>query len=644
MGQGQSGELGPRSISTEQLSHELAVRFAKRCFTPLELYSFKEVFRSLADTQSEIQYWREETLCRFLEIPDALAVGPVMYQSVTYLGAFPFPSLAPSILSFEALLKVIVIMTERYGRVLKRGKRDRIRLLFRSLAVFDRKMSHVEHELENVELHDPDEKAEGNGERSSQEAIRKPRAGFAVDDPVNDSDEDEAEDEDDDELALAALDSLDAIEVFKHGEKSNINHAQIPADNFRRLLMLLIVIAPLSPQESLSKYSDRFADDQLEGLRRTADSILWAFGVEKHPGVLYHNFNAIIPASLPHLFDGFNPLFEHFLFSKTLNLSQRKPSSASGSPPAQSAPAAPAPEPLPPLLPEPGEILDLNTLSQLSFFLPPPSPFRRLRPLFSGASAGFSMGSFETHVFNWRSPTILLVSGTRIPYSRLGGNQDLSNREKAFIDTLPSKRFSDGAKGNSQDNRVVYGAYVPALWKHTPKECFGDTETLLFQLSPIHEVFGASTLSKDYVSFVKPPNSHAGISFGCPPPAKSRQKSGGSGAASSTNTVQLGPVSLFLDDGLEFGVFTHTAVGGGSFHASETRQTDWQDLFQVESLEVWGLGGEEEEKRQRDAFDFEEREAERRRRINVGRGDVEADRALLEMAGLVGQHQSGGSV
>ena len=60
--------------------------------------------------------------------------------------------------------------------------------------------------------------------------------GFRIDQPANDDDEDE----DDDELALAALDSLDAIEVFKQDQRADtkINHAQIPIDNLRRLVML----------------------------------------------------------------------------------------------------------------------------------------------------------------------------------------------------------------------------------------------------------------------------------------------------------------------------------------------------------------------------------------------------------------------
>ncbi|KAL8837672.1 MAG: hypothetical protein Q9176_005589 [Flavoplaca citrina] len=634
MGQGHSDEHVARNVSTEQLSHELALRFAKKCFTPLEITHFKDVFRSLADEQDGMQYWKEETLCRFLVIPDALGPGPLIYQMATYLGAFPFPSLAPSILTIEAMLKVVVIMTERYGTVLKRGRADRNKLLFRSLAVFDRRMSSV-YEKPSQELLDSvrDEETEKVDTRDavleearSQAAGQEPQSalGFAIDKPANDEDEEE----DDDELALAALDSLDAIEVFKYDQRAadtKIHHAQIPVDNFRRLLMLLLVIAPLNSQESLSRHAERLTPTRVENLKRVADSILWSFTPEQNAGIFYQSFNKIIPASLPYIFDGLNPLFEHFLFSKNIDLSKRKRSSA----PAQmTSPTVPhvVDAPLEPLLPREGDILNLDILSQISFFIKGNNLFRRLRPLYLGADAGFSLGSIEQKVFNWRAPSILLVSGTRLPSNPEG------TRERSFADALPAKRFPNGVSGNNSHGKVIFGAYIDVPWKHTYKEAIGGSEMLLFQLSPLHEVFRASTLSKDYLTFTK-----SGVGFGCPPP-RSKNVSG-----LSSHTA-LGPVSLMLDSSLEFGVFTHDSTGGGSFHPSATRNSDWQDRFEIENLEIWGCGGDEEAERQRAAWAFEEREAEARRSVKMGK-DIEADRALLEMAGLVGGHgNSGGSM
>ncbi len=601
------------SLRLEQLSHELAVRFAKKCFTPLELTHLKDNFRSLADEQDGVQYWKEETLCRFLVIPDKLGPGPVIYQMASYLGSFPFPSLAPSILTLESLIKVIAVTTERYNRLLQKGSADRNKLLFRSLAVFDRKTFPEEHVKEAAKERDESV--------ASQETISN-FAGFSVDKPEHDNEDDE----DDDELALSALEILDSIDLYDHS-KEKVHHAQIPADNFRRLVMLLLVSATLGPQENLAKHAQGLTEDRLEGLRKTADSVMWSFPIEEHPGIFYHDFHKIIPTSLPYLFDGLNPLFEHFLFSKNIDLSRKK----------LSVPSEPQPPastfsdiPREPLLPREGEILDLNVLSQLSFFIKGSSIFSRLRPLFSAGNDGFSMGSFEQKVLNWHAPTILLVRGTRLP------NTPSNGRERTFADKLPPKRFPDGKSGNSGNGgrraRLVFGAYLNLPWKHTSKQAIGDADTLLFQLEPIHEVFRASTLNTDYATFTK-----SGIGFGSPPP-KPKPVSG-----LSAHTA-LGPVSLMLDDSLEFGVFTHDISGGGSFFCSETRTSSFQDRFEIDSLEVWGCGGDEEALRQKKAWDFEEREAALRRNLNLGK-DVEADRALLEMAGIIGNHNaSGGSM
>ena len=574
-----------------------------------------------------MHYWKEDTLCRFLVIPDALGPGPLVYQMASYLGAFPFPSLAPSILTIEALLKVVVIMTERYGRVLKRGTADRNKLLFRSLAVFDRRMSSAYERPSKDILSSEKERTLGGEELAISSPTQSHTTGFSIDQPANDDEE-----EDDDELALAALDSLDAIEVFKHDQKADtkIHHAQIPVDNFRRLLMLLLVVAPLDAQESLSLHAQRLTDTRIEGLRRVADSILWSFTPEQNAGIFYQTFNKIIPASLPYMFDGLNPLFEHFLFSKNIDLSRRRRQSAitstSSTLPMSNVVSQVPETPLEPLLPQEGEILDINVLSQLAFFLKGTSLFRRLRPLYLGGDAGFSTGSFEQKVFNWRAPSILLVAGTRLPAEPQGA------QERAFADALPPKRFPDGASGNSATGRVVFGAYLDVPWKHTYKEAIGGTKTLLFQLEPIHEVFRASAISKDYATFTK-----TGISFGNAPP---RAKS----VSGLPSHVTLGAVSLLLDESLEFGVFNHDSTGGGSFHPSQTRRTDWQDRFEIESLEVWGCGGDEEAEKQRAAWAFEEREAAARKNLKMGK-NIEADRALLEMAGLVGNHNaSGGSM
>lgn len=558
----------------------------------------------------------------------------------TYLGAFPFPSQAPAILTSDNLLKVVTLLTRRHTPVLgKKGDAVWTREIYRSLAVYDRGVQAATKERKSAD----GEEAKG---QEAESGSAKPYEGFAIDAPVDDEGEEDDED-DGNELVLAALDSMDAIDVFKQGEESNLHHSIIPTDNFLRLIQLLLFVAPLEAQDDLSVYSLQLTEKRLRGLRETANNILSSFGIEKSPGVNYKTFHAVVSSSLPYLFDGLNPLFEHFLFTKDFDLSKRKGSAASNTSPdaAPESPEAPPPAktihvPEPILLSE-GEIMDLNIVNQLSFIIKGNNLFRRLRPLYSGGTHGFSMGSFEKSVFNWRAPSILLVSGSLLP------DTPSNPSERAFADSLPPKRLPsslDLPSSNATNQTLIFGAYIPIPWRSTPKTAFGDSSTQLFQLSPTHDLFHASTLSTDYIYFDKPPHHPSGIGLGSPIPQADTSRAHGS--RSSQNSVPLGPVSLHLDSALEFGIFTHHAEGGGSFHASENpgrRHRSWQDRFAIEAVEVWGCGGDEEAEAQRKAWAWEEREAEARRRVNLGTGDVEADRELLRIAGIL-QERSGGSV
>ena len=543
----------------------------------------------------------------------------------SYLGAFPFPSQAPAILTYEALLKVVTILTERYGAVIKkRGREIWLRELYRSLAVYDK---GVRLSIEDKEKEKDGKKATSavGGGGSSQ--------GWAIDAPEDGGEE---ENEDDDELVLAALESMDSIDVFKHGEQTDVHHSIIPTDNLLKLVELLLLIAPIDAQQSLSAYIGQLSDDRVQELRQTAHVILSAFGVENNPGVTYRTFDTVVSTCLPFLFDGLNPLFEHFLFAKDFDLSRRKTDGEK--PTVETHPVIPPPKPVTnpePILQDSGEILNLTVLSQLSFFIKGSNLFRRLRPLYSGNTHGFSMGAIEKQCFNWRAPTILLVSGRLLP------STPSSARERTFADMLPPKRHPSSIP-ESSGATITFGAYIPQQWKLTHKGCFGDSSTILFQLSPTHDIFSASSYSTEYVYFNRPPTYPAGLGFGTAVPTQSSAHH----SSSNQGKLRLAPISLHLDDALEFGVFTHLADGGGSFHPSRLpcrKDKSWQDRFQIECLEVWGCGGDDVAEAQRREWAFQEREAEARRRINLGTGDVEADRELLKMAGIITEH-SGGSM
>lgn len=114
-----------------------------------------------------------------------------------------------------------------------------------------------------------------------------------------------------------------------------------------------------------------------------------------------------------------------------------------------------------PLLPHGGTILNLDLLSQLSFFIKGERLWKRLRLLYAGSEAGFSNGSLETKVIKWNAPTILLISGQRI------SNTPTNSRERAFSDILPPRRYPP--EEGSESGRVIYGAFLQSPWKVSHK-------------------------------------------------------------------------------------------------------------------------------------------------------------------------------
>ncbi|GAD96051.1 conserved hypothetical protein [Paecilomyces variotii No. 5] len=637
MGAGQSTD-GAGNGSPEQLSYVLAERFATKCFTPLELTHFKDNFFTRAVDQAGLRYWNEKILSDFLGIPDGadsgaghdspLDAGPVIFRMVSYLGAFPFQTtLAPSVLTFEAMVKVAVLLTERYGKVLKRGRRDRIKLLFGSLADVGRKEVEPKVEEASPEVTDDVDPAPSNSHV----------AGFAIDDPVND----EEYEDDDDDLVLSALESLDAIEVFKHDQRidKTVYEARISVNTFRRLLMLLLVISPLKQLEPVSRYTSNIDSEHLEAVRKQADSILAAFSPEDSAGgISYKSFARTISEALPHLFDPLTPLFEHLLFSRNLDLSRRRANTNSSDVPPEEKASDIAPAPPSPVLLQgsfTSEILNQAVLSHLSFFLSVNSSIpnlfysrTRLHPVFSTAAHGQSLTSFSHHVLSWQSPTILLLRG-------------------ALAD-----------ESSDDESLITIGAYLPQAWKPASSVQGSinpsDPSTLpcLFQLSPTHAVFkgnpsaSASKSTQPVVYF----STSTGVAIGCRIPPSSRNKvpkPTPEGAGSLLIDGSLETADLYLSTGDRSGAFL-PPVPPDAFPSSKTSVT-------IYDLEIWGLVPAPEPSAdqtrldaiamQRSNWDFEAREAERRRNVNTnigGAADKETARALLEMAGIVGDSGKGG--
>jgi TLD/Domain of unknown function len=618
--------------------------FAEKCFSPFELHCFKQTFNSLAEDQADgVKYWPEATLVKFLELPDALGSGAALNHLCCYVGAFPFPSNAPAVLTSDALLKTVCLMTGRYMKVLHSGKEAWRREIWRAFAVFEPGASTAAANKASP--------VDTNGGAAPASEHQGATAEVSTTGHRN---QDDGEG-DRNELAFHALRLIGALEVYKEGERVNLQDGLIPSESFLKLLQLLLLIAPHGRAENVSLYTSQLNEKQLEGLRAASKCILASFGAEQNLGIGYKTFNAVVTNTLPHLFDSLDPLFEHFLFAKDFEFYKSKtsaPEDVTLSSPSDTSNATvvspveqkkiPAPELL---LPVQGDILDLNLLSQLSFTFSNKSIFRRLRPLYLGHNQGYSMGSFENSVFKWHGSSIMLVSGTIIsPTTK-------QSHVRAFLDELPHRRlsssldhpppFKSAAPSTSSpvldSQRIIYGAYIPTPWQATNRTTFGTDKTTLFQLSPVHDVFPASDIHQDYGYFNKPPSTYSGLGFGSPFPTYSAMtasqqsnhirrssvtnftvhdnafgsgsfsESGFSGPPSPGITrrsslvgdeyVPLGSVSLHIDDALEFGVFTHFTSTGGSFQPSKLPASarsgngaDWQDRFQIDAIEVWGVG------------------------------------------------------
>ncbi|EEQ88035.1 Restriction of telomere capping protein 5 [Blastomyces dermatitidis] len=674
-----------RASSVEELSQRLAHRFATKCFTPLELTHLKDNFFSRALEQRGIRYWNEEILSDFLGIPDgagsaatatsdgSLDAGPVIFRMVSYLGAFPFQNtMAPTVLTFEAMIKVVVLLTERYGKVLKRGKKDRIKLLFGSLADVGRRdiitqlKEAAEDSLESIGVADP------NGGSTFAH-----NGGFLIDQPINDGEDED----DDDDLALAALESLDAIEVFKQDQRidKTVFESKISLTTFRRLLTLLIVTAPLRPLGTVSKYTTGLSKSSLDTVHEQVDSILAALGSEvAEDGIGYKSFSELISTSLPYLFDPLTPLFEHLLFSKNLNLSRKsETSNGQADKPAPTPPSTPPRSPpLSPVILTGGFdscILNPVILSHLSFFISTsphiPNIFRNrthLHPVFSSTEHGESLTSFSHHVMTWQAPTILLIRGA-----------------------VTSE--------NNEEQITTIGAYIPQPWKQSSsyssrrssESVHPSTLPCLFEIFPVHTVLQGSPSFSSLKSNM--PVSHfstkTGIAIGCIIPPSSRKSLGSdlhpkpAGGGSLLIDSALENATFVVSDGLNGeGVFLPPGVSPSGTTTTGTTSTktpsstsptasaasvstsnhNTTKSISIYNLEVWGIipsqslatqsdgTGSPIEKQdaialQRAQWNFEAREAERRQAINmkVGGGESEAQtgRALLEMAGIIGDSQ-----
>lgn len=386
----------------------------------------------------------------------------------------------------------------------------------------------------------------------------------------------------------------------------NVESLYISGFDLLDVIAFLLVTSRLEPQESLKIYETNFK--QFDEYKKFALPILRSMNPEinsknlRSTTVTYSEFVSALENVAPNLLNPLSSFLEILLFDiqdqpdklekvKTIHTTSR--------------------------------LINEFSLAQLSTFLRRELVYSNIRKLYVGADSGFSMRSFESKAFKWNAPSLLFIQGIRIPAN------SKNSRYIKFDENFPKYR-GDTNPHHEDIETVTYGVYIDQPWRISNKETFGNEKTTIFQLSPQQKIFKTSPMAKNHVYF--------------------NTLGGGIGIGSAEPTVKNnflrynpGNVSLTIDSTLEFAVFRHLGIGG-EFKSvdAEDWSREYEDRILIKNVEVWGCGGEKELEEQNKRWEWEQAEAKRRQQVNIK--SMGEDRALLEMAGLVGGHQSGGSV
>lgn len=599
--------MGQQSSSPQELTLEqVAKLFAKRCnnlFAPIELHSLKRLIEQVADKEDSVVYLKEDTLLKILDLTDdsMLPIGSLLYRSASFLAGFPFlQSLSPAPLTRDGLVKTLSIYDGRIERILGENY-PRTKLIFLSFAVAengrplgDDEKRELARESEigteagpsapqknvlNDEFPPTIEKGEYLSECSSASHLPQPSGRIPAPDIHHWAE-------------FGPIKSLDNIDVTQY---------TMTGSDFLVLVQYLLSIADYKPHRPIHGHHARFGEHKA-GFKEAAETMLRSVvGIEcmkstapQDIRISYEQFEAGLSTLFPGLLIPLGCLFSRFLFYDF-----------NGDTANEETPA--------------GELRPRSTIvtdaimSQLQFMFK--DRMNSVIRLWAGSEDGFSMRSFENKIFKWNAPTILIISG------KLPKKKKQTSHFHEFSSRLPKMVANDQLIDDSvhTHTRLLFGVYVESPWRSSAKTCFADSRTRLLQLSPELDIY-KSSLTPDYGYFCH----QEGIGFGSPVPSKH-------------DLSDVGSISLTIEENFEYACFRHVGPQPGAFAIgnSANASSSYEYRFAVTEVEVWGCGKQEDLDEQKRQWQWEEQEARKRQGVNL---DAHEDRALLEMAGIVGQY------
>lgn len=403
-------------------------------------------------------------------------------------------------------------------------------------------------------------------------------------------------------------------EIIQNYDNIQLEKLSISSDSLLAFLQWMLIIWQLVPNDNSIIDATEISQDMVKH-KLVCLNILRTMQYKNSNNITHTQFVNTISIYLPNLWKPISTLFKHLLY-KTSELED---------------------SPSPRISFQETDLMTKDLLSLLSLMIAQNHlVINNIQKLYVGGEYGFSMRSFQSKVFKWLAPTILLISGMRISDDIEYAKQK-NPRYNKFLEEYTTLKADEQSIDRSllKKRKVIFAVIIKEPWKVTNKDQFGGEGTTIYQLSPWIDVYKATKPNIVYFN-----TNGGGIGIGNAQPI----------IKPTYKKYVPGNVSLTLDNSLEFGVFRHIGYGGvinpGLLNCIDEAHSTHTNIFEIRFLikqvEVWGCGGEKELAEQIKRLEWEEAEAKRRQQINLK--SLGEDRALLEMAGLVGQHRSGGSM
>jgi hypothetical protein len=226
--------------------------------------------------------------------------------------------------------------------------------------------------------------------------------------------------------------------------------------------------------------------------------------------------------------------------------------------------------------------------------------------LYSADQNGFSMNRFESHVFKYPGPTLLIMQIDAVQQSIIARSSQSSGKSSL--------------QQQQQHQSMTLGAYIAQPWKQS-RQFWGSDQCFLFELDPTFDIFRPIHTSNHYIYC----HHEFGIGFG----------------ASNNlhpSTSNQGGFILSLQNTLQEGIYENEAYPPQPSFESATQSRKHVDFcfkFETENIEVFGLGNEHDREKQAKEWKFERDEAARRAGLNIRQADGALDKELLKMAGII---------